>query len=323
MNTNATLAATMVALVVCHLAPANADASWRGDRKYSTMYVFGDSLSDPGNAFAATGATAPGGEPIPSAPYDVNGHRFTNGPTWVEVLARESLMLRGALPALKYPRAGNYAFGGARAGTDTPGLDLSEQVGLFLSNNGNVAPSRALYVIQFGGNDVNGVLTASPPLSPLEAQARIVGAVNAIKQHILLLKSRGARSFLVANAPNLAETPVVRAAGPVAEEAAIGLTMLFNVLLDAAIAEIDDDQIKVDRIDFFNFLNAATVFPTGIGFEEQPNPLTAPCLPVFVPPVGVCEDPDERLYWDGIHPTRAAHRVVGNIAYNILGLAGE
>ncbi len=318
MNTKSLLAVIVAVLLILLLAPVDADAGWRGDRKFSTMYVFGDSLSDPGNAFAVTGATAPGGEPVPSAPYDVNGHRFTNGPTWVEVLAREALLLRGALPALKYPRAGNYAFGGARAGSDTPGLDLNEQVGLFLTNNGFVAPSRALYVIEFGGNDVNAALTAG---SPAEAQTRIVEAVEAIKQQILLLKTHGARSFLVANVPNLAEAPVVRALG--AEEPALGLTMLFNGLLDAAIAEIDDEELVFYRIDFFNYLNAATVFPTGNGFEETPNPLTAPCLPVFVPPVGVCDNPDQRLFWDGIHPTRAAHRVVGNIAYNVLGIAGD
>lgn len=321
MKSNTLMATIVTALLILLLAPVDADAGWRGDRKFSTMYVFGDSLSDPGNAFAATGATAPGGEPIPSAPYDVNGHRFTNGPTWVEVLAREALLLRGALPALKYPRAGNYAFGGARAGSDTPGLDLNEQVGLFLTNNGFVAPSDALYVIEFGGNDVNAALSASPPLSPLEAQARIAEAVNAIKQHILLLKAHGARNFLIANVPNLAEAPVVRALG--ADEPALALTMLFNGLLEAAIAEIDDEELEIYRIDFFNYLNAATVFPTGNGFEEAPNPLTAPCLPVFVPPLGVCDNPDQRLFWDGIHPTRAAHRVVGNIAYNVLGIAGE
>ena len=316
---NKTILATLVALLVLAIGlPLDAEAGWPHVRKFSSMYVFGDSLSDPGNAFAATGAVATGTEPIPSAPYDVNGHRFTNGPTWVEVLARQSLLLRGALPALKYPTAGNYAFGGARAGSDSAALDLPEQVGLFLSNNNNSAPADALYVIQFGGNDINAVLQVTPPLSPLEAQVAIV---SAIKANIEALKARGARKFLVADAPNLGRVPVVRAAG--AEGPAEQLSALFNGLLDIALADIALDGTEIYRVNLFDFLEAASEYPQGLGFVGDPNPLTAPCLPVFLPEAAVCTDVDQRFYWDGIHPTRAAHRVAGNIAYNVLGLAED
>ncbi len=308
----------VAALILLGALPQHAAAGWQDSRKFSTMYVFGDSLSDPGNAFAVTGAVATGTEPIPSAPYDVNGHRFTNGPTWVEVLAHQAFLLRGALPALKYPRAGNYAFGGARAGTDSPALDLPEQVGLFLSNNDGVAPTGALYVIQFGGNDINQALTAG---SPAEAQQAVANAVAAIKQNILVLKSRGARKFLVANAPNLGRVPVVRAAG--ADVPAEQLSLLFNALLDVAMAELATGDVQIYRINLFDFLDAASEYPQAFGFAGDPNPLTAPCLPVFIPSLGVCQDPDQRFYWDGLHPTRAAHRIAGNIAFNLLGLAGD
>ncbi len=45
---------------------------------YSDIFVFGDSLSDSGNVFAATGG-------FPPAPY-YDG-RFSNGPTYAEDLA--------------------------------------------------------------------------------------------------------------------------------------------------------------------------------------------------------------------------------------------
>jgi hypothetical protein len=59
--------------------------------------VFGDSLSDPGNAFALNGGqiVAPPDygmttlleliQLVPEAPYAL--HRFSNGPTWIEILA--------------------------------------------------------------------------------------------------------------------------------------------------------------------------------------------------------------------------------------------
>jgi outer membrane lipase/esterase len=33
-----------------------------------------------------------------------------------------------------------------------------------------------------------------------------------------------------------------------------------------------------------------------------------------------CQAPDEYLFWDGIHPTRAAHTIVAQAAASVLGL---
>ena len=46
---------------------------------YSSLVVFGDSLSDTGNVYAATGGV------IPGAPY-ASG-RFSNGPIWLDTFA--------------------------------------------------------------------------------------------------------------------------------------------------------------------------------------------------------------------------------------------
>lgn len=75
---------------------------------YSAIYAFGDSLSDAGNAYIATGGATP-----PAPPYAlVNGFGvFSNGPVWVQNLAGE-LGLGPLLPSL----AGgtDFAFGGAQ-----------------------------------------------------------------------------------------------------------------------------------------------------------------------------------------------------------------
>lgn len=63
---------------------------------FSKAYVFGDSLSDPGNIFNVTQAVQPFSEVLgidipvtpPVPPYDSDG-RFADGLVWVDFLARE------------------------------------------------------------------------------------------------------------------------------------------------------------------------------------------------------------------------------------------
>lgn len=79
------------------MATVNADVNAASELPFTDLYVVGDSLSDPGNAFAVTGETAPPPfEPIPSAGYGVGGHHFSNGRTWVEVMAQEMGLNQGA-----------------------------------------------------------------------------------------------------------------------------------------------------------------------------------------------------------------------------------
>lgn len=279
-------------------------------REYTALYVFGDSLSDPGNAYAVSGTTVGDDyEPIPAAPYDTR--RFSNGPTWAEVLANELKTYRGGLPAFKSGFFGNYAFGGARASGGTS-PDFGQQVGLYLQHARGSADPRALYVVQFGGNDIRAALEAAG--AGQDPNAVILGAINAIVTNIGILRDAGARHVLVANAPNVGEAPVIEALGLGGPASA--MSGGFNFALDMALAQLAQSGLNVYRVDFYSFVTAASAMPEGFGFADAQSP----CLPVFPPATEVCNDPDQHLFWDGIHPTRAAHRIVGNIAVNALGL---
>src|SRR6267143_616015 len=48
----------------------------------------------------------------------------------------------------------NYAVGAARSYNDGINVNLTRQVDAFLGRSGGVASSRALYVIEMGGNDI-------------------------------------------------------------------------------------------------------------------------------------------------------------------------
>ena len=76
----------------------------------SGIVSFGDSLSDVGNYYAATGGA------VPPASYGYDPGRFTNGPNWVEYLARD---LGVAVPTASLKGGTDYAYGGATTGTGT------------------------------------------------------------------------------------------------------------------------------------------------------------------------------------------------------------
>ena len=119
---------------------------------YSSLFVFGDSLSDSGNNAIVLKQVTPvpisGNSFIPTYPY-ASGH-YTNDQVWAQIVA-SSLGL-SANPSL----AGgtDYAYGGARTGTTPAGgfpPSLEVQVGSFLSQYGPTIPGNALYVVEGGG----------------------------------------------------------------------------------------------------------------------------------------------------------------------------
>ena len=82
---------------------------------FREVVVFGDSLSDSGNVFAATEAVLAEAIPV-SPPYDEG--RFSNGPVWVDILAEKlGLQLHPFLQG-----GTNFALGGAAIGFDRPDL---------------------------------------------------------------------------------------------------------------------------------------------------------------------------------------------------------
>src|ERR1700688_3695067 len=204
---------------------------------YNRLVVFGDSLSDPGNFYAAFGLyTVAPYSPIPPAPYEVGGMHFSNGPTWVEQLAADLHLQASAGPALRSPGvASNYAVGGARAragAASFPYFDLSTQTSLFIGQN-LPDPGQALYVIWIGGNDERDALSAA--FSGGDAGAIIGAAVTATADNIQALWAAGAREFLVLPAPDFAVTPYITSLGPVAQGAASQISAAYNGYLDQAL----------------------------------------------------------------------------------------
>jgi outer membrane lipase/esterase len=293
---------------------------------YSAIVVFGTSLSDAGNAFALRGGTnTPPNyqlDPllIPGAPYARGGHHFSNGATWVEQLAR-SLRLAGSVrPAFgsDSPQATNYAVGAARAYDDGQNFNLSNQVQAFLSDHPGGAPSDALYVIEMGGNDIRDAIVAYQTGGPAAAQTVLQNAIASIANHILLLHQAGARQFLVWLPPNVGLTPAIRRLdqmSPGAAQLAAGLSQAFNANLSTVLTQLSGlPGISIARFDASALLNGIVADPAGYGLTNTDQACVVPYDEPFF-----CQAPDEYLFWDGIHPTRAAHTIVAQAVAFVLG----
>jgi outer membrane lipase/esterase len=312
--------ALLAALVLFWPDPSRASTAWfQGDRSRPEVFVFGDSLSDPGNFFVYTGmvSVAPY-DVIPSAPYDTLGRQFSNGPTWAQAFAVRLGSLKSALPAFQNPvKFNNFAFGGARAraGGQVPGA--AEQLGLFLQAHGNTAPAEALYVVQFGGNDVRDALEAASS-NPAAVPQIITEAIAATATTIQSLAMAGGRRFLVANVPDLGHAPAIRMLGPAAVSGARNIASLYNGYLEGALQQLDIALgplgADIARLDLFEFINSVVAQPESYGLSN----VTDPCLTFFVLVDPVCENPNEYLFWDGIHPTWAAHRQLAKTAVRVI-----
>jgi phospholipase/lecithinase/hemolysin len=292
------------------------------------LVVFGDSLSDTGNAFALErrtglfGIERPNNTPphyqldfllVPDAPYPRGGHNLTNGAPWVQVLARSLGLAANAAPAFRSesPRATNYAVDRARARNVDENIDLPDQVNRFLHDFGGSASAQALYVIEIGGSDIRdalfGVLQAQDPAIILNQ------ALQSIADNITTLYLAGARKFLVWNVANIALTPSVRIADtqlfPNLGVAALAetLTQVFNANLETLLAtlEVGLPGIEIVRFDLYATVNTIISNPAAFGLTNVIAPCITPGLPPFT-----CRRPDEYFFWDGVHPTRVVHAII-------------
>ncbi len=284
---------------------------------FDRIVTFGTSLSDSGNAFAIRGgANTPPDyllDPllVPAAPYARGGHHFSNGTTWVEQFSQSVGLAGSARPAFQDSgNATNYAVGAARAHEDGLNLNLSAQVEAFLQQVNHVAPAEALYAIEMGGNDIRDALVAYPGGS----NAILGDAIISISNNVARLYAAGARNFIVWRAPNVGLTPAIRTLGPGAIALGTGLTRAFNGGLDGAVTQLSGlPGIKIVRLDAYRLLNDIVNDPAAFGLSN----VTSACVTPNIAPFE-CDHPDDFLFWDGIHPSRAAHGIIAQEAASVL-----
>jgi thermolabile hemolysin len=254
-------------------------------RTINQMYVFGDSLSDTGNMFRASNRNYP-----PNPPYFQG--RYSNGQVWVEYLASKL--------ELDASDSNNFAFGGATTGkvnnNGIPGL--LGQVESFTKNQLDVS-NNELYIIWAGANDyIYGVADSMAPV------------IN-ITQAIESLLKVGAKNILVANLPDLGNLPATKNSG--SSQILSAITKAHNQGLAKSISQLRhnlDSKSQIIELDVSELYRDAISNPSKYGFTNVSNA----CLNQGV----TCSNPDQFLFWDGIHPTTAAHKIIALKAFTVL-----
>jgi phospholipase/lecithinase/hemolysin len=261
----------------------------------SQIVTFGDSFIDSGNIQAAVGPAFTN----PDLGYWYG--RFSDGPNWVDLLSVANL---GSYSQASLLGGTNYAFGGARAAQDDivgPGQaipGLATQLGMFALQGGGVDPN-ALYVINFGNNDVNAIQSGDTEgLTVLEYQQAFVGnIVNAVAT----LSFFGAQHILVAGVPNPTEIE--------------GLQL--QALLNAGLDTVEPLPSNLYRFDYFAFFLALQADPTQFGLPADID-LDTPCLLGETPSRDI--DCTGYLSFDGIHVTSAVQRAISIEVANQIGI---
>ena len=270
---------------------------------YSSFWAFGDSLSDPGNLFAATGGTTPA-----SPPYFQG--RFSNGPVWAETLTGAFLSAGKA--------AGNFAFGGATAVTNADQIpDFQTQALLYGANAAPVAGPRPLASVFFGANDLLDAFAANagnPNAAASIAQAA-VAAADAVGAGIAALAQTGIADFAVWNLPDLGLTPrFALLSPPGSSQAGSAATTLFNARLDQVLAGLSAQGLSISTVDTFGLFAQVRANPAAVGLTDT----TLPCLFPDAASAALFGQPQlcapataaTRLFFDTIHPNATAHGVM-------------
>src|SRR5271165_85830 len=292
------------------------------------LVVFGDSLSDIGNSFVATGGAAP---PGPLAPlgsplrgdygqtFDGTGAiflgRFTDGQNWVDyfsgIAEQFHVDISPVTAWLQDPNNDNatdFAVGGSTSGDlnviNAVLPSFPDQITAYVNSVGSKADD--LCVIWIGANDFPGI-------EPLETVANIKG-------QIAKLSAAGAKNFFVITIPDLALTPKVKALPGATILAATQFVVTTNVLLAVELPRFAlTHQIRIDLVDINAIFVPVVYQPARFGFTNSTNF-------AYKPPNGPLlanDNPNNYVFWDDFHPTTNVHKLAAAFIFNNIFLSRQ
>ena len=287
--------AALAALTLAAVSTAGA----AGAQSYNRLVVFGDSLSDNGNLFLATGGATPA-----SPPYFQG--RFSSGPVFTERLGFNASNFMGPVTG-----SINYAFGGARTDSQAAPLGMRVQLAQYQARGGRFGAGDLVSILGGANNIFQGLPAAGASTNPQGSIAPVSLAAAADMNFIVnSVAQAGAGTILVTNLPKLRLTPQFRAtpAAPLADYAVTTFNGALLTGLNATAAARPGTNIIM--MDLFKIGDVIAANPSAFGVSN----VTQPCFNG----VTVCANPNDYFYFDGVHPTATGHAAIARLANDYL-----
>lgn len=287
--------AALAALTLAAISTAGA----AGAQSYNRLVVFGDSLSDNGNLYLATGGVTPA-----SPPYFQG--RFSSGPVFTERLGFNASNFMGPVTG-----SINYAFGGARTDSQAAPLGMRVQLAQYQARGGRFGAGDLVSILGGANNIFQGLPAAGASTNPQGSIAPVSLAAAADMNFIVnSVAQAGAGTILVTNLPKLSLTPQFRAtpAAPLADYAVTTFNGALLTGLNATAAARPGTNIIM--MDLFKIGDVIAANPSAFGVSN----VTQPCFNG----VTVCANPNDYFYFDGVHPTATGHAAIARLANDYL-----
>lgn len=287
--------AALAALTLAAVSAAGAASA----QSYSRLVVFGDSLSDNGNLYLATGGTTPASPPFVAG-------RFSNGPVFTERLGFNAANFMGPVTG-----SINYAFGGARTDSQAAPLGMRLQLAQYLQRGGKFGANDLVSVLGGANNIFQGLPTAGASTNPTGAITPVaLGAATDVNFIVDGIAQAGAGTILVTNLPKLSITPQFRGtpAAPLADFAVTTFNGALLTGLNTTAAARPGTNIIL--MDLFKVGDVIAANPSAFGVSN----VTQACFNG----VTVCSNPDDYFYFDGVHPTAKGHAVIARLSNDYL-----
>ena len=281
------------------------------------MVVFGDSLSDNGNLYEFMK------HQLPLSPPYFEG-RFTNGPVWIELLAKYYY------PNDSKERLLDYAFGGAGVLEDDDSDDglftLRREMDSYFLAHQDKADENSLFVVWIGSNNYLAV--------PDDVEKSLYDVNLGIQHGLQRLIDKGAKHIMVANLPDLGRIPAARDFDAV--EVLSHLAKHHNDILAKNVAELQSryPDIQWIYLDIRKGLDEMMAYPQRYGFSnitgtcyEEVTRTTSRSVLKMVSTIkpksdGKGDACNGYLFFDPVHPSAQAHQILADRTKQLLDEAG-
>jgi phospholipase/lecithinase/hemolysin len=289
-------------------------------QEYTSIVVFGDSLSDTGNVAHLTQDKYNLRIPGPYADY--TDGRFTDGDdtlpaaqhyfgVWIEQYAA----MLPSKPIIKDSLDGgtDYAYGFATTGSGTGAFTFgpSDSLSVNVNNIGQqitdylatspVINDRTLFVVWGGAIDVLYATSSDDVI-----KAGINQALN-----IQRLIDAGATQFIIPNLPPLGSVPRLNGS-PTTSIPATKESVLYNQVLTAGLQILHDfdfgRHLHLVQLDVFALFDRIIASPSKYSLAD----VTDSSQGMYA------VDPDTYLFWDDLHPTTRGHNILAITAARVL-----